>query len=157
MKAEGKRIAYGVTRCHKGHGLRNRYGTCIECFPATIGFARRSELAGYVYVAESKDIRLFKIGFSGDPDNRISIANGNLEGYGGAWDWQILLRAWSGRAGAVEIATHRSLAGYQTDRDWVRNGSEVVATELFDCNLQEVINALKEHLSFEEIQNIEYY
>ena len=29
MKAEGKFVAYGVTRCQNGHGLRNRYGTCI--------------------------------------------------------------------------------------------------------------------------------
>ena len=156
MKAEGKFIAYGVTRCHNGHGLRNRYGTCVECFPATIAFARRSELSGYVYVAESKDIRLFKIGFSGDdPDNRIYIAN--LDGYGGVGDWTIRLRVKSGRAGAIEIATHRSLVGYRTNRDWIRNGSEVVATELFDCDLEEAIAALMEYLSFAEIQDIEYY
>jgi hypothetical protein len=155
MKAEGKFVAYGVTRCHNGHSLRNRYGTCIECFPAAIGFARRSELAGYIYLAQSRDIELFKIGFSSDdPDNRIYIAN--LEGYGGAVDWCIRLRVWSGRAGKIEIATHKSLVEYHADRAWVRNGLDAVATELFNCDLDDAINALMKHLSFEEIQAIEF-
>lgn len=90
MKAEGKLVAYGVTRCHRSHNLRNRYGKCIQCFPATIAFGRRKELSGYIYIAQSVKSDLFKIGFSADVhDNRIYIAK--LEGYAGARDWQILL------------------------------------------------------------------
>jgi len=29
MKAEGKFVAYGVTPCHNGHALRNRYGNWL--------------------------------------------------------------------------------------------------------------------------------
>ena len=155
MKAEGKFVAYGVTRCQIGHGLRNRYGTCIQCFPASIAFARRSELPGYLYIAQSTDVGLFKVGFSSDdPDNRIYIAN--LEGYGGAWDWRICLTVWSERAGAVEIAAHRSLADFRAERAWVRNGADIVSKEMFGCDLTEVIGGLMEHLSFQEIQAIEY-
>ena len=155
MKAEGKFVAYGVTKCHNGHSLRNRYGTCIECFPASIAFARRSEMSGYLYLAKSADLGLIKVGFSGDdPDNRIYIAN--LEGYGGAWDWQICLTVWADHAGAKEIAVHQSLADFRAERAWIRNGAGIVAREMFDCELAAGIDALMSQLTAREVQLIEY-
>lgn len=155
MKAEGKFVAYGVTPCHNGHALRNRYGNCIQCFPASIAFARRSELPGYLYLAQSSDLGLIKIGFSSDdPDNRIYIAN--LDGYGGAWDWRICMTVWAEHAGAKEIAVHRSLFEFRNERLWIRNGAVVVAKELFDCDLALAIETLAAHLTAREQKAIEY-
>lgn len=76
-------------------------------------------MSGYLYLAKSADLGLIKVGFSGDdPDNRIDIAN--LEGYGGAWDWQICLTVWADHAGAKEIAVHQSLADFRAERAWIR-------------------------------------
>lgn len=155
MKAEGKFVAYGVTMCHNGHSLRNRYGTCIECFPASIAFARRSEMSGYLYLAKSADLGLIKVGFSGDdPDNRIYIAN--LDGYGGAWDWRICMTVWADHAGAKEIGVHQSLSEFRNERLWTRNGAAVVSKELFDCDLGVAIETLSAHLTAKEQQAIEY-
>jgi hypothetical protein len=155
MKAEGKFVAYGVTPCLNGHALRNRYGNCIQCSPAAIAFARRSELAGYLYLAQSSDLGLIKVGFSSDdPDNRIYIAN--LDGYGGTWDWRIYMTVWADHAGAKEIAVHQSLFDFRVERAWVRNGAAVVSKEMFDCDLAVALGALSAHLTARERKTIEY-
>ena len=146
MRDEGKFVAYGVVRCQKGsHSLRSRSGNCIQCFPASIGFSRRATLSGYVYIAQSNMGKLIKIGFSGDPDDRIYIAN--LEGYGGAYDWQIRRMVWSDRAGELERALHRDLESYRIDKEWVRNGYTVWTRELFNCALGTASKALGRNLS----------
>jgi hypothetical protein len=154
MKAEGKLVAYGVTRCLNGHRLRTRAGNCIQCSPASIAFARRAVLPGFIYIAQSEATSLLKIGFSGDdPDNRIYIAN--LEGYGGAWDWVITITLWSERAGAIEIAVQKALSDVRIDRSWIRNGHEIVTKELFDCSLKIATERLQSMLNGQELTSIE--
>lgn len=150
MKVEGKLVAYGVTRCKYGHSLRTRRGQCIECFPASIAFSRRSELSGYIYICESFDGKLFKIGFSRDePQNRIYIAN--LEGYGGLLDWRITFFAWSERAGAIEIAAHQKLAPFRSKRTWIRNGQLTKSTELYDCQFLIALRSVMDQLTVDEL------
>jgi len=149
MRDEGKFVAYGVTRCRKGnHSLRSRSGNCLQCFPATIAFSRRSDSPGYVYLAQSHNEKLIKVGFSGDPDNRIYIAN--LEGYGGAWDWCIRRLVWSERGGELERKLHHDLEDYRIDIEWYRNGSSILTRELFSCALGTASKALKRILDSDE-------
>jgi predicted GIY-YIG superfamily endonuclease len=155
MRELGKVVAYGVTRCKKSrHSLRSRHGTCIQCFPASIAYARRAYLPGFVYIAQSHINRSLKIGFSGDdPDNRIYIAN--LEGYGDAWDWRIRRLVWSERAGKIEAATHQELAAYRSDEEWIRNGTLIRTRELFSCSLATASRALVRNLVPDEIARVE--
>src|SRR5688500_19781785 len=88
MKLEGKFAAYGVTRClRRGHSLRNRHGTCLRCFPASIAFIERANSAAFVYIAQARRSGLLTIGYSADQvDSRLYIAT--LEGFGACCEWQ---------------------------------------------------------------------
>lgn len=154
MKAEGKFAAYGVTRCSaERHSLRNRHGTCLRCFPASIAFINRAESAGYLYVARSRCSGLIKIGFSSNQvDNRLYIAN--LEGFAGCYDWTKRATWKSRRAGRVEIAIHQSLSAFAVRRCWPRNGSTVESKEVFKCTLKAAIDAVNSLLTEAERRSI---
>jgi hypothetical protein len=144
MREQGKLIAYGVT-CLRGHSLKTRSGNCVRCNTANFAYALRSERAGYVYIARSANLKLIKVGFSNDPDNRVYIAN--LEGYGGAKDWTIRTWIMSDRAGRIELDVHVALKSYNSPRFWIRNWEEIEAREIYDCTLKIAQLALFAQLS----------
>lgn len=149
MKARGLRVAYGVTMCPRRHTLRDRYGHCIQCNPASLAFAARKSLSGFVYIAVSEETGMYKVGFSREnPSNRIYIAN--LEGYGDASDWELRLIAWSKKGGAVESSLHYILDSYREERYWYRNGECVVAREILRCDFDMIVTILAFLLSDEE-------
>ena len=157
MKFQGKFAAYGVTRCQKeGHALRNRHGTCLRCFPATIAYIRRANSPGYVYIAQSKKRRLLKVGYSRDQvDNRLYIAN--CEAHGGASDWEKRLVSKSKIAGRIEIEVHKSLKEYSVSRAWVRNGKEVEPREIYCCDYEHAKAALESVVTGPERKQIQEY
>jgi hypothetical protein len=65
MKRNGHIVAFNTNPCNSaGHKLRTRSGHCVMCNSAPLGFQKRNDLSGYVYVAGSKSGKLIKIGFS---------------------------------------------------------------------------------------------
>src|SRR6202000_2262759 len=61
-KEEGKELAIG-SRCRaRGHRLRTRKGHCIQCDPKKLGYLRRHEAPGFIYIAGSLRGRLIKVG-----------------------------------------------------------------------------------------------
>ena len=131
LREARKLFAYGLAPCPKGHTIR-MLGGCPQCDTSRIAYAKRSRLAGYVYIAKSG--QLTKIGFSTDPFNRIYIAN--LEGYAGKRDWRVRAQLKSSNAGQLEIAAHKFLRDYCDSTFWVRNSKITYPREVFSCSFE---------------------
>ncbi len=140
MRGEDKDFAYGVTECLNGHTLRNRSGGCIQCRTSRIAFQMRHRRSSYVYIAGSLASQLIKIGSSNEPNNRIYIAN--LDGYANSSDWQPLFQIHVQQAGRIESDIQSKLRPYQRRINFVRNGSEQVATECFACSYEQAYSKL---------------
>jgi hypothetical protein len=134
MRGEDKYFAYGVTECLNGHTLRNRRGGCIQCNPASIAYQMQHYRSSCVYIAGSMASRLIKVGTSSEPNNRLYIAN--LDGYANSYDWQLLFLIHVQQAGKIESDVQSKLRPYQRRINFVRNGTEQVATEFFACSYQ---------------------
>lgn len=126
----------------QSHLLRNRYGKCVECNPASLAFQARRSSWGFVYLAGSKATGLMKIGLSIDPNARNDVLN-DLK-YGGASDWVFLAVAKADHAGLVEHTAQSALSGRQTEGWYMKDGRRQSCYELFKCSHQEALNAFKE-------------
>lgn len=141
MKSLEKWVAFGVPPCPNGHELKNkRWKNCLVCAPASLAWIFRSEAPGYLYIAQSLSIDLFKVGFSNDPRKRLVSAN--CEGWGGASDWRLITRAWDDKAGIKEFDLHKRLAVYRSARSWLRKGRLIQTREAYACTLDQAIEAL---------------
>lgn len=143
LKQTGKLVAYGK-QCSWGHSLYMSNG-CIVCDTARIAFGLRSKRAGFVYIAKSYALRLLKAGFSENPSNRIYIAN--LEGYGGACDWEIRRMLPAKAAGRIEVKLKQRLKLRRRPVLWYRNGRWLPTDETFACTLAEVDRVLEDLLT----------
>lgn len=129
MKDQEKWAAFGVTPCYQGHVLRNRAGTCLMCDPERVAHLLRSKMSGFLYVASGGGGRLMKLGFSGNPANRLKIAN--YEGWGGQHDWCLRAYGWSKEAGALEAELHAEFQHRQVCLQWDRNYVPQVTREAY--------------------------
>lgn len=152
MTEEEKFFAFGVEPCKQGHTLRDRTNHCIQCRPASIAFTLRAAKAGYLYVSASQKLRMLKVGFSSDPDNRHRTINGFA--YGGANDWVKIAQLRHDKAAAVELDVHTKLAPYLAPQSYRANGRETVCREIFSCGYGKVLAAILEVVGKEKYGDI---
>ena len=129
MKDEDKWAAYGVSPCKRDHVLRNRHGTCLMCDTERVAHLLRSKMSGYLYVASGAGGSLMKLGFSGDPVNRIKIAN--YERWGGYDDWCLRAFGWAQEAGGLEGELHAEFYDKRVPLQWERNWVPQVTRESY--------------------------
>lgn len=152
LREERKLFAYGLAPCPRGHTLRTT-GGCPQCETSYIAYAKRSRLAGYLYIAKSG--RLTKVGFSKNASNRLYIAN--LEGYAGKRDWRLRALFYSSNAGQLELATHRALKAYGVFADWERNGTTTRPREVFHCSYEIARDALLSVLTLDDPSDLQEF
>lgn len=151
MKKNGQIVAFNTTPCNMaGHKLRTRSGHCVMCNSAPLGFQKRNDLPGYVYVAGSKSGQMIKIGFSNNYGNREYLLN--IQKYGGFNDWKIILVLYSENGGELELQIQSKLKKYSTSREYFHDNHYQKGTELFCCSILKVIEVIKKlDLSFEVV------
>lgn len=140
MKTHGYIAATQVTRCLRGHALRNRRGACLICNPASMKFLERHHAGGWVYLAYSAAGRLYKVGTSNDLDDRFEQLN--IHRYGGQDDWVAIERAWCDEAGRAEHAVQAQLASHAVEGDY--GGRPEYCRELFRCNRRLALAAFRQ-------------
>lgn len=140
MKKNGQIVAFNTSACKAGgHKLRTRSGHCVMCNSAPLGFQKRNDLAGYVYIAGSISGQLIKIGFSNDYETRENYLN--YQKYGGYDDWKIIFILHGANAGNLELQLHSKLRNYATSREYFHDNHYQEGTELFLCSISKVIEA----------------
>lgn len=115
-------IAYNVTPCQKeGHTLRTRSGHCCQCKTARIGFQKRYDSEGIVYIAGSLIGNVVKIGFT----KAVAIRSESLNRtkYAGLDDWKILFAINSKLAGKIETRANSLLRNYSFALDYNHDGN----------------------------------
>jgi hypothetical protein len=142
MKLLGMDVAYGVTPCDaEGHTLRTRYGHCVQCGTHNLAFMRRFEDVGWIYIAESAETQLVKLGVSTDVSGRIEQLN--YYGYGGCHDWGVVHTDEIPAAGRVEFLAHQLLDDFRVIRHYEKDGNIVECRELFECDAGTAEHAVK--------------
>ena len=141
MKAEGQIVAFNTTPCNAaGHKLRTRSGHCVMCNSAPLGFQKRNDLSGYVYVAGSILGQVLKIGFSNNYENREYHLNNQK--YGGFDDWKVLIVLHGANGGNLELQLQSKLRKYSTSREYFHDNHYQEGNELFQCSILKVIEAI---------------
>ena len=140
MKLENKWAAYGVNFCGNSHSLRNRHGSCLICKPARVAFLLRVKMSGYLYIASGAGGNLMKLGFSGDPAQRIKIAN--YEQWGGYGDWCLRAFGWSVMAGSLECELHAEFYDERVPLPWDRNWRPTVTKESYKSDINGAVEKL---------------
>jgi hypothetical protein len=142
MEQKGMLIAYNVTPCKNyGHTLRTRGGHCFQCNPASIGYLKRHDSPGYVYIAESKKHKLLKVGFT---ENYFQRENSlTSEAYANIVDWEIIYVINSASAGKIESDIKTQLYEYSTSEFYDHDDKIQEAKELYKCEIIQVIEAIK--------------
>ncbi|MCF6133458.1 GIY-YIG nuclease family protein [Flavobacterium wongokense] len=153
MKSLGKLFVYNTSPCkNSGHSLRSRSGHCIQCNTAYIGFTKRSSKAGFVYIAQTKNGKLIKIGFSENMREREKSLIRTK--YGEFDDWKILFGISCINAGKLEIEIKKEMNKYAQVKTYNHDGKKQVADELYRCKYSIAKEKLKE-LSSNPIFNSE--
>ncbi len=138
-------VAYNVTPCKENaHTLRDRAGNCVQCNPACLGFMRRYDEPGDVYVAYSINGRLTKIGTSKNPPERVSHLNSYI--YGGVSDWRLRYSRSFENAGRVEFLSQQRLDAQRVAATYEKNGRVIECQELFRCDVETAIATVKSAL-----------
>jgi hypothetical protein len=142
MSSHGFDFAYNCVPCkNAGHRLRTRANHCIQCYPARIAFIMRHTSKGFVYIAFSESTALVKVGCTSNISHRQSTLNSLA--YGRTNDWTIVASKPSQRMGEDETAIHRILTQYRIHGTYIRDGVSQFCNELYLCNLNTAIGALK--------------
>ena len=141
MEKAEKLFACGTDPCGNfGHRLRTRSWHCIQCDTAKISFIRRVYKPAYVYIAASIRLQLIKVGSTVDILSRERSFG--RQGYGGAFDWNIVCRVWCKHSGRVELDTHTALGAYLVKLPYEKAGKIVEAREMFACGYERAQHAL---------------
>jgi hypothetical protein len=132
MKELNKLIAFNVSPCQsKGHTLRTRSGHCCQCNTAALGFQKRNDCEGIVYIAGTLTGKLMKIGFSKAVEVREESLNRTR--YAGFLDWKILLALRSKDAGRIENKANSLLRPYAYSTDYKHDGHLQDSKETYFC------------------------
>ena len=132
MKELNKLVAYNVTPCQKeGHTLRTRSGHCCQCNTATLGFQKRNDSGGIVYIAGTLTGELVKIGFSKAVEVRAESLNRTK--YAGFNDWKVLYALKSKNAGRIETKANSLLHEYAFSVDYEHDGHWQDSYETYHC------------------------
>ena len=126
MKELNKLVAYNVSPCQKeGHTLRTRSGHCCQCNTATIGFQKRNDSAGILYIAGTLT------GVSKAIEVRAESLNRTK--YAGFSDWKILYALKSENAGRIETKSNSLLHKYAFSSDYEHDGHWQDSIETYHC------------------------
>lgn len=153
MKANGYKVAIGVTPCRKGkHSLRDSSGNCLQCHPSSIGYEKNYRRDAFIYLAESKLGKLIKVGTTQSISTRIKSLNSQK--YGSYSDWEIVeSKKIAKDAGEIEKKIHADLHKFNTVRHYLKDGRTQATYELFECSAEVALNLLIKHTSAKEDSN----
>lgn len=145
MKQNGFLLATGVTPCKTAsHRLRTRHGHCVMCDPTKLRYQQRYSEEAIIYVARSSsDKRFVKIGITTNIERRKQTLNTN-GGYAGLLGWKINFQEKVSNAGDIENLVKKKLSGFSTTQEYMKNGRLQTATEIFQAQLELVIDQVKE-------------
>jgi hypothetical protein len=133
MKELNKFIAYNVSPCQQErHTMRTRSGHCCQCNTASIGFQKRNDSAGIVYIAGSKFGELIKIGFT--KAVQIRAKSLNQSNYAGYNDWEILFAIKSENAGRIETKANSLLRRYAFSNEYEHDNHWQDSHETYRCS-----------------------
>jgi hypothetical protein len=141
-------VVLGAT-CRGGHRLRTRAGHCVICKPAALGFVRRSEAGGTVYIAVSRKQNLVKVGYATDLERRHKQFQKSK--YAGADDWVLRWKYESAHAGRLELLAKRYLNGHKVEGLFYEHHTDGLQTadEVFSCEPEDakeaLIRAIRDH------------
>lgn len=96
-------------------------------------------------MAGSIALKVVKVGFASDVENRIKSLNSL--GYAGTNDWVLLYWVETKNAGRHEYDTHKLLSGYASPRAYEREGRRVDCLETFACDAPRALEALRKTVS----------
>ena len=97
-------------------------------------------MGGYLYVASGAGGSLMKLGFSGNPANRVKIAN--YEKWGGYGDWCLRAFGWAGQAGSLEGELHAEFYDERVALKWDRNWLPEITRESYQSDINRAIEKL---------------
>ncbi len=149
MKPDGKIIAFNVSPCQKeGHTLRTRSGHCAQCNTAHLGFQKRNDDAGFVYIAGTKEGKLIKVGFTSGVEIRSESLNRTK--YGGFSDWEILFAISCVNAGELENKIKKELGKYSVSKIYEHDSKKQKTDEIYRCSYSKSKEKLKEIIKNEK-------
>ena len=130
MKEQSMEVAYGVSPCVKGnHTLRTRAGHCLQCNTANLSFQNRHTETAFLYLATSKTGGVVKFGVAQNISNRKKSLNES--GYGGFFDWKIVLYSKVAEAGRIENLIHSEISHLRLFPEYYKDGRMQSAFEIF--------------------------
>lgn len=135
-KKLGCNFMIGVECRKAGHRLRTRNNHCIQCDHAKIAYQLRRSNTGYVYIAHSASLKLIKVGYSLDLQERKRSLNASR--YGEVKDWCIIYYIKSKYAGQLESNIQKGLEGHQENRKYYKDNHWQSTNELFRCGFKVV-------------------
>lgn len=140
--ARGRAVDRGgrVSVPKSGSPDENEIWTLRPVPPSALGFLRRYDSSGYVYVAHSFATGLCKVGTAQFEHLRVDELN--RRGYGGTTDWYIVASVACERAGPVEAQAHRSLAEYRQPSKYYWGRRWNTCYETFRCEPEEAVAAV---------------
>lgn len=144
VRASGKTVVLGSPCTSKGHRLRTRSGHCAQCDTAKLGYQRRHNTAGYIYIAGSRSAKLIKVGTCVDIDQRVR--NLKNQAYGNTSDWVMLFAAHVDAGGKTESDVLARLAKYKVVRMYYKDGKQQEAAEMLKTSFSVALAAMQESL-----------
>ena len=146
MIALGKWVAIGVTPCAEaGHTMRTSAGHCAQCRPSNLGFLRRYDTPGEVYVVHSKSGALTKVGSAKNADERVRSLN--TSHYGGVSDWKIEFCEATSAAGRIESVAQQALVKYSALGTYVNSGMNTQCREIFSCSVRVAVKTVRQAMA----------
>jgi hypothetical protein len=135
MKSLEMNFYIGSPCNERSHRLRTRKGHCIQCKTERIAYQLRSSDSGYVYLAYSDSGKCAKVGMTSvDAKFRVSILA--QSGYAGQHDWRLIEHKLLNKgAGRTEFKIHSLLSEYQKPVGYLKQGNEVLCSEVFFCDI----------------------
>ena len=139
MKRDGYDLAFGVSACKKmGHSLRNSSGHCVQCNPSYLAYRSNYNDSSWLYIAESLEGNLIKIGTSRNVETRGKSLNDQF--YAGFYDWRVVYSVYiNGKAGAIEKLLHELLSHRYSEQTYIKDGRSQKANETFEFAASEAI------------------
>lgn len=148
MSKERWVLAANVTQCKNGgHRLRTGGGHCAICDPKKINYRNRYYEEGIVYLAcPLSRIDIIKIGFT-TLESYKRQSSLNSEKYAGFNDWRIKHQFKVKNGGRIERRIQFRLTPFQYKVLYFKNREEQTASELFKCDENTALKAIKDVLN----------
>lgn len=141
MREANAFVAVGLRRCDEGHRLTNGRGKCLQCNPGSLKHIRPWIEPGLVYLAESKEQRLVKVGNCKNLDARERTLNDHT--YAGAADWLMKAYCEAKQPARLEHRIGAELEDWRMVVSYDRYGKPTYGREVFHCTYRRAKAALQ--------------